>query len=203
MKLKFLLYISVAQLFGLSADDVCAATSDSLVAKSPERVEYLDATPVRLSTDRKLRFAWGAEVEGCVDMSGHDMSSLGINAGFGFEWKWVRFFGVGAQADIMVSNSSRAIPLFVNFRTDFSKRRRLLFVDMRGGVALANFEHDRKETVPYVSGGVGVTLASGRTFSSHIIVGYTWIGQKECYIGDVLRDCPGLSYAQLRLGVSF
>ena len=181
MKLKFLLYISVALLFGLSADDVCAATSDSLVAKSPERVEYLDATPVRLSTDRKLRFAWGAEVEGCVDMSGHDMSSLGINAGFGFEWKWVRFFGVGAQADIMVSNSSRAIPLFVNFRTDFSKRRRLLFADMRGGVA----------------------LASGRTFSSHIIVGYTWIGQKECYIGDVLRDCPGLSYAQLRLGVSF
>ena len=103
----------------------------------------------------------------------------------------------------MVSNSSHAIPLFVNFRTDFSKRRRLLFVDIRGGVALANFEHDRKETDPYVSGGVGVTLASGRTFSSHIIVGYTWIGQKECYIGDVLRDCPGLSYAQLRLGVSF
>ncbi len=153
--------------------------------------------------DRPLRFVWGAELEGGVDMSGHDMSSLGINASFGFEWQWIRFFGVGAQADVMVSNSSTAYPLYVNFRTDFSRRRRLIFVDMRGGVAVANLDHERRETIPYVSGGIGVTLAAGRKFNSHLIIGYTWLGQKQCYKGDILRDCPGISYAQMRLGVSF
>ncbi len=152
---------------------------------------------------RKLSFAWGADLGGNVDMSGHDMSSLGISARFGMRWKWVRFFGVGAEGNIMMSNSNRAYPLFVNFRTDFSNYRRLLFVDLRGGVSLNYFNNKDMETGGYFSGGLGVTLATGKTFSSHLVLAYTFIGQEECYNGNYLRKCPGISMATIRLGVAF
>ena len=77
-----------------------------------------DAAPGR------VRFAWGADVNGSVDLSEHDMSSLGIEAMFGIEYRWIRFLGIGAQADVMVSNSSRSFPLTLNFRTDFNSSRR-------------------------------------------------------------------------------
>ncbi|HRN04551.1 MAG TPA: hypothetical protein PLL05_05795, partial [Muribaculaceae bacterium] len=80
----------------------------------------------------RICFAWGADINGSVDLSEHDMSSLGIEAMFGIEYRWIRFLGIGAQADVMVSNSSRSFPLTLNFRTDFSSsRRRLLFMDIR------------------------------------------------------------------------
>lgn len=152
---------------------------------------------------RKLSFAWGADFGGNVDLSGHDMSSIGISARFGMRWKWIRFVGVGAEGDIMVNNSSRTYPLFVNFRTDFSPYRRLLFVDLRGGMALNYFNNNDMETGAYLSGGAGVTLASGKNFSSHVILAYTFIGQEQCYIGNYLRKCPGISMVTIRLGVAF
>ncbi len=174
-------------------------TAVSAMAVAPADATMSSEADVR----RPLRFAWGAELGGMVDLSGHEMSAVGIDAMFGMQWRWVRFFGIGAGADVMVTNSSRTFPLTVNFRTDFSSRRRLLFADLRGGVALSYLDHDRNETLPYASGGVGVTLASGRTFSSHIILAYTYLGQKECYLGERLRHCPGGSMVQVRLGVSF
>lgn len=84
-----------------------------------------------------------------------------------------------------------------------SSRRRLLFMDIRGGIALNYLNGDRNETDPYVSGGIGVTLAHKSTYSSHFIIGYTYLGQKQCYYGERLRDCPGISYATIRFGVTF
>jgi hypothetical protein len=167
---------------------VCALAS--AFATSPENV-------------RPLRFAWGAEVSGNVDMSAHDTSSPGINAEFGMQWSWIRFLGIGAEADVAVSNSTRAIPVMAIFRTDFSRTRKLLFMDLRGGFALNYPYMMPQSTNPYASAGVGVTLATGKTFSSHLIMAYTYMGIKECRNGDYLRDCPGYSYASIRLGVQF
>lgn len=76
-------------------------------------------------------------------------------------------------------------------------------MDIRGGIALNYLNGDRNETDPYVSGGIGVTLAHKSTYSSHFIIGYTYLGQKQCYYGERLRDCPGISYATIRFGVTF
>lgn len=152
---------------------------------------------------RKLRFVWGADIAANVDMSSHDASALGIEAGFGFQYKAIRFLGVGAAANVMSSSSSRVYPLTLQFRTDFSSRSRLLFLDLRGGMALAYFNDQKRDEVPYVSGGIGVTLAHGKTFSSHLVTSYSWLGQRECYYGETLRKCPGISYVTIRLGVAF
>lgn len=152
---------------------------------------------------RKASFAWGASLGSNIDLSQHDMSAIGISAEFGFRWRWIRFFGVGAGGDIMVSNSNRSFPVYANFRTDFCNRPRLLFMDLRGGIALNYAENNTRTQGLYMSPGVGITLASGRTFSSHIILAYTYLGQEYCYVGDYQRRCPGVSMATLRLGVAF
>lgn len=151
----------------------------------------------------KVRFSWGASLDGDVDLSSHDMSAIGIDAQFGFSYKTIRFLGIGAQADMMVSNSNRSIPLYVNFRTDFSTHRRLVFMDLRGGVSLNYFNDSQQETGAYASAGLGVTLSQSSNYAAHLIVGYTFLDQEYCYLGDYMRKCPGVSYATVRLGVTF
>jgi hypothetical protein len=154
-------------------------------------------------TQRPLSFAWGANLNGGVELSSHDMSTLGINGEFGLRYRWIRFLGASAEADITIGNSARVYPLSVVFRTDFSNTQKLLFLDLRGGAALLYHEDDSQETQPYASAGLGVTLAHGKTFASHLIIGYTYIGQDECMRGERRLSCPGMSYASVRLGLAF
>lgn len=151
---------------------------------------------------RGLAFSWGAGLTGDVDMSQHNMSSLGLNFEAGMSWKWIRFLGAGVEGDFMVSNSGKSYPIFINFRTDFSNFNRLVFMDLRGGISINTLEGQQK-TGAYASAGVGVTLAEGKKFSSHLILAYTYLSQDVCYNGDYIRKCPGISMATLRLGVNF
>lgn len=185
---------------------VLMALFAAMLPASAKAAPELEADSANFYTDnsvRKLKFAWGAELNGGVEMSGHDMSTIGISAAFGLQWQWVRFFGLGAEADIMVDNSSRSFPLSLIFRTDFSRRQRLLFMDLRGGVSLNYLDRDPQSYNPYASGGLGITLAHGRSFCSHLILAYTYVGRDNCYVGERQRKCPGMSYATLRLGVLF
>lgn len=151
---------------------------------------------------RKLAFAWGAGIGGNVDMSGHSMSSVNLDAEFGLRWKWIRFAGVGAEGDIMLTNSGRIFPIFANFRTDFSDYERPFFADIRGGVAL-NYIYGEQNSGAYFSAGAGITLARNKSFSSHIVLAYSYYGIHKCINGDYVRKCPGLNVATLRLGVTF
>lgn len=183
---------------------VAAALSASAGASTENAVAPLPTSTGKTAmTPRPLAFSWGADLGGGIDVSGHNMSTLGFSAQFGMQWKWIRFFGIGAEADIMVGNSSRTFPLSAIFRTDFCNYSRLVFMELRGGVALNYLDGDPQETVPYGSAGIGVTLATGKSFSSHIIVGYTYNGRKECYLGDTRRNCPGMSLVSMRIGLSF
>lgn len=151
---------------------------------------------------RNIAFSWGAGIGGNIDMSQHNLSSLGIDAEVGLSWKWIRFFGVGVEGDFTVSASGHSYPVYVNFRTDFSNYNRPVFLDLRGGVAY-NYLYNHDNTGAYFSGGMGITLAHGRTFSSHVILAYTYLGNDICYKGVTARNCPGISMATLKLGINF
>lgn len=155
------------------------------------------------NTPQPLRFAWGANLSGGAELSGHNMSTLGLNGEFGLEYRWIRFLGASAEANITIGNSARLYPLSLIFRTDFSNTRKLLFLDARGGVALLYPEEGEQQTQPYASAGLGINLAHGKNFASHIIVGYTYVGQDQCHRGERLLNCPGISYASVRFGLSF
>ncbi|MCM1348671.1 MAG: hypothetical protein NC338_04600 [Firmicutes bacterium] len=148
-------------------------------------------------------FVWGAEVGGAIDMTSNNLSSLNLDAYFGYKNSWINALGVGASVNMMVSNSVRAFPVYAMLRTDFSSQKKLLFMDLRGGVAFNNLTYGSSQTSLYLSPGIGINLASSKTFNSYITLSYIYNGLKPFNLGDRHCDVDGLSMACLRLGISF
>ncbi len=149
------------------------------------------------------RFAWGAEVGSSVDLSAHDMTSIDFSASFGVSHRWIMLAGIGAAAHMMISNSCRTYPVFAVFRTDFSSFTKVLFVEVRGGMAL-NYLHDNvTQTDPYGGVYLGFNLARSKKFKSYITAGYTYIGRKDVHSGEQVSKYDTLSLASVRLGVTF
>ncbi|MDE6287363.1 MAG: hypothetical protein K2M00_01095 [Muribaculaceae bacterium] len=151
----------------------------------------------------KTRFAWGAEAGSSIDLSGNDMSSIDFNATVGLSRGWISFLGAGVGADIMVSNSCRTYPMFALFRTDFSKRVKLLFMDVRVGAALNYLPNNVSQTTPYVSLNLGINLATGKTFRSYVLAGYTYIDRKDVTRDERVIPYEPLHLATIRLGIAF
>ena len=83
-----------------------------------------------------IKFTWGADAGASIDLSGNDMSAVDFNAVFGMSRGWINFLGLGVEADIMISNSCRSYPIYVNFRTNFQNKPSLLFWDVKLGTSL-------------------------------------------------------------------
>ncbi|MDE6300582.1 MAG: hypothetical protein K2M19_02575 [Muribaculaceae bacterium] len=151
----------------------------------------------------RVRFAWGAELASSVDLSGHDMTSVDLNLSFGLTYRWLIFAGIGAGADMMVSNSCRTYPVYLSFRTDFSRRVLPIFLDLRVGSAFNCLPENINQQAPYASISLGFNLATGRTFRSYILCGYTYNGRRDVDSDMGLMRFPSLSLASVRLGVQF
>lgn len=162
-----------------------------------------DSAAVRGDDDARLTFTWGAEAGSSIDLSANDMSSIDINASFGIRQGIFTFAGIGAGANIMISNSCRTYPIFAILRTDFSRRVKLLFLDVRGGMALNYLPDNATGTGAYASVGVGINLARSRKFRSYILAGYTYVGRGDVTSGEAVTHYPALNVAMVRLGISF
>lgn len=153
--------------------------------------------------EKKSHFAWGLDLASSIDMTGNAMTSIDISGYFGYKNDFFRIVGIGGEIDAMMSNSSRSIPVFAIIRTSFQKGRRLLFADFRGGISMNNVYDYNTQTGAYGSVGIGITLAQGKTFSSHMIVGYSYISRSDFDHDDGVYHCPDLHQAVVRIGISF
>lgn len=153
--------------------------------------------------NRKSKFSWGLDAGSLIDMTSNDMSAIDISANFGYSGSVMRLIGAGAAIDMMVSSGSNVYPIYATIRTDFCKRNRLVFMDVRGGVAFCNIENLPQQCNPYGSLGIGVTLAKGRTFSSHIILSYNYTKLNDMHLEDTSIHLQDLQYACIKIGVSF
>ena len=147
-------------------------------------------------------FSWGASVGGCIDMTGHDMSSINIDAKFGYRNSWINLLGVGASIDMMVNNSVRSFPVYAVFRTGFSKRPTLCFGDFRLGGVFNDLNNNNRQARLYASPGVGVNLATGRTFRSYLMLSYVYNGMDGFY-KEGEKPIHSLHMACVRFGVAF
>lgn len=170
------------------------AAMSAAVAQSPSSAEV---------KDDYSHFAWGADIGSSVDMTGKDMSSIDINAYFGYKNRFIRFVGIGAGIDMMIGNGSSAYPVYAMLRSGFSDRPTLCFLDMRAGCSFNNILDYRSQTNFYGSLGVGITLAKGHNFSSHIILSYNFMPLNDTTVGDQKVRLGDLHYAALRIGASF
>ena len=153
----------------------------------------------------RYTFTWGAQTGGSIDLSGHNMSTIDFTGVVGMRHAWIKMLGVGFGANVMVSNSCRAYPVSLAFRTDFSSRaRRLLFMDTRVGIANNTFPDNVHRTGAYTYMGLGVNLATGRRFASFLSLGYTFMQRGDVTYGeDEHSYLPHLHFASVSLGVSF
>ncbi|MDE6265247.1 MAG: hypothetical protein K2M11_08915, partial [Paramuribaculum sp.] len=147
------------------------------------------------------RVAWGAEI-GCeIDISGNDMSTLNVNAAFGYRRGVIDLVGIGTGMNVMVSNSSRMFPVYGIIRSNFRTTPSLCFLDLRAGCAFMNLDDNSNHTGAFVSPGIGFNLAKGRTFSSYLVLSYQYVDVRSKSESGFNID--GLNFACVRLGVSF
>lgn len=148
-------------------------------------------------------FAWGSDLSSSIDMTGNSMTSIDIGAYFGYRNCCFRIVGVGADIHMMMSNSSRCIPIYAIMQTSFSPRPQLCFLDLRGGVSMNNIENMKTQTGGYGSAGIGVTLAHSSKFAAHLILAYTFIQRKDFETPEGMYKVDNLQMATLRIGVCF
>ncbi len=149
-----------------------------------------------------LRFAWGADAGASIDMSNQEMSSIDFNMSFGLSYKWFKFAGIGAQAQIMTSNSSRSYPIFALVRTNFRDDWTRIFWEVKGGASLNYLENNRHRTGAFAGTGIGFLLATGPKFTTHLVLGYTFV-QHKTNDDPATLSLKDVHYASLRIGVTF
>ncbi len=200
------------------------APKDSVLFVIPQ--ESL-ATEAKVAKESNLgHFTWGADLGSSVDLTANDMTSIDITGYFGYKNRWLRFLGIGAGINSMLGNASRCYPIYAMLRTSFSSRPQLCFLDLRGGISVNNILNYSSQTDFYGSVGLGITLAKGKKFSSHIIVSYNFSPIRpyiirtevpvtdspgEVFEGDPIQTTtiessvsfPDLHFASIRIGCAF
>lgn len=151
----------------------------------------------------KAHFAWGGDVGASIDMTGKDMTAFNFSAAFGFRRTWINFLGVGAGVDISVSNSCRSYPFFAELRTNFVNRPTVAFWVLRAGASLNYLEHNHSQVGAYGSTGVGFNLARSDKFTSFLILAYTYRQRRRIYGSEMTHNFRDLSFASIRIGVTF
>lgn len=148
-------------------------------------------------------FAWGAEVGGSIDMTSNDMSTINANAFFGYRNSWIDALGAGAGINVTVNNNCRMFPIYALFRTSFTSRPSLLFMDLRVGTAVNSVDSHASHARFYCAPGIGFNLARSNKFCSYITLSYQYNGMKYYMKEDVRHNISSLSLASVQLGICF
>lgn len=135
------------------------------------------------STDEwpMTHFAWGADVSSSIDMTGQDLSTFNIAAQFGYKNSAIQMLGAGAEIDMAVGNSSRMYPVYAIIRTSFVPRSMRCFFEAKAGYSFNDMTAGGSHNGIYGSAALGVNLAMGRNFRSHIVIGYTYRQFRHSY----------------------
>lgn len=146
---------------------------------------------------------WGLDLAGSIDMTGNAMTSIAIDGFVGYKGDYIRAAALGATANMMMSNSCRSFPIYALFRTSFTKKPSLHFLDLKVGASINEVDSYGKQYGFYSNVGVGITLAQGKDFSSHILVGYSFFDRHDIIADGDNISCPDLHMATIGIGISF
>lgn len=174
----------------------------SLHAATPE-FNPDDAEITNPSLRRFVRLAWGIDIGSSIDMSVQDMSTLNADAYVGLRTPGLDVIGVGAGLHAMVNNNSFSYPVYAIVRTSFSRRPRLCYLEVRGGVSINHLFDAPAQTSFYINPSIGFNLATGTTFRSFLSIGYAYNGASLEAVPDLHPRVTSISMANVRLGIAF
>ena len=148
-------------------------------------------------------FSWGADIGSSIDMSGNDMSSIEIDAYFGYKNDVIRTLGIGAGIKSAIGNSYTFLPVYAMLRTSFTSRPSLCFLDMRLGYSFNTLKDDVTQNSFFGSAGLGFNLYTSHEFKSHIILAYTFMNMEDYHSGEYLNELNNFNGMSVRIGISF
>lgn len=178
---------------------ISAHENDAMVDSIPaDRRNISDSA----NTD-KSHFAWGAEFGISVDMSGYDSSTFNVDAMAGYRNSYLHILGLGAGIHRSIGSGDNYVPLYAIVRTSFSKRPRLLFMNLKIGYSFNTIGDAPTFGDTNASIGAGITLASGKTYRSYIILGYEFRHFTKRNQAKVDIEADDVSLVSLSFGVNF
>lgn len=164
----------------------------------------VETQPTAPTSSWLSHFTWEADIGSGIELNGNNMSSVLIDAGFGYKNDFINFAGVGAGINVMLNNGSRLFPVYAMLRTGFRPRPTIVFFDLRAGCSFNSIDNSTSQVGFFGSAGVGFNLATGRTFKSYIIAGYSYTGlQSYTDKSGQRQDLSDINAAVIRLGISF
>lgn len=185
----------------ISTQSAPEVTSTLLTTRPPQPTDTIPKKPKMVTRNR---FTWGTDLGSSFDLTNQDLTSFDLSACFGLRNnRAIRFLGIGAAIHMVTNNSSRCYPVYLQFRTTFTSEQQFVFLDVKAGISFVNLYNSVNRKPLYASAGIGFTLASGRNFSSHIILGYSFTPLKGIEIPQQPHPLKDLHQAVLRLGVAF
>jgi len=148
-------------------------------------------------------FTWGVDVSSAIDVTANNMTYTGLDAFFGYKSKYIRVIGVGAGINMMMSNASASFPIYAILQTNFQDKPTVCFLSLKGGISVNRIYNYTRQTGGYAQLGIGFNLARGKSFRSHILLGYTVIMRKDFEWDDGIYRCPALQFVTFGIGVAF
>ncbi len=177
--------------------------SSPLLSASEPQYSMVVGTSELPAETAPSHFSWGADIGSSIDMTGQDLTAINLDASFGYKGDYIRFAGLGAGIKMMVSNSSRCYPVYAMFRSSFTRRPSLCFAQLKLGISFNNFYTDIYRRDLYSNIGLGFTLATGRSFSSHIVLAYEFIPIKRTAVPEAVSPLSDMHSATITIGASF
>lgn len=187
----------------LIAPLICAGLFSPCHAATPETAPAYEPLIKTESRGIARHFAWGADVSMSIDMSGYDMSTLDAEVMAGYKCSWLRIAGVGVGLSRSFGSGHTFVPVFAVFRSSFRSKPSPLFLDFKAGYSF-NTIHDAPTLGDVAASiGMGINLASGRNFKSHIIIGYGFRHFSYRHREITGLNAKNISMAQLAFGINF
>ena len=200
--MKHLLHFIIIILGFFSAS---AQTNPTQVAQTVTVVvaDSIDLPPKTTYDTPVSHFTWGADLGSSIDMTGQDMTSINIDANFGYRGKYIQLAGLGAGIRMMTSNSSRCFPIYALVRSNFADKPSLCFAQVKAGISINNLYTDIYQQGFYGAVNFGIRLATGKTFSSHLLLSYEFMQVNRASAPEAIRPISDIHYASISIGVNF
>lgn len=189
-------------LFPLGAMAHDSMQTDSLNNKRTDD-KYESIFPGAAKSLAASHFSWGAEVGSSIDVTGHDMSTMDLDVNFGYKSNFIRILGVGAGVHRAFGSGNNFIPVYLLFRTSFSSRPKLLFMNLKLGYSFNTIGDAPTFGDSGASLGCGVNLAMGRNFKSHLSLSLAYRHFNKRHQAKVNLDTYNVILAQINFGVNF
>lgn len=148
-------------------------------------------------------FTWGADVGSSIDLRGSDMTTVDLDAYFGYKGSLIRTAAVGAGVHKAFGNSYTFCPVYALVRTSFRSQPSLLFLEVKGGYSFNTLADSGSAGGAYGTLGVGINLAMSSHFQSHLILSYGFFTLRHATELQIPYVGNNISYAVLHFGVNF